>query len=237
MLDGAPIVVIVTGLNGSNNVKTGATVQTWIIRDDISPMDAINSGKDSSICGDCVHRGDIVDGKNKGRSCYVAAWQAPTNIFKTMKAGKYSFPSMSEAIDLVAGKMVRLGAYGDPAAVPFHIWQSFLSKAAAFTGYTHQWRNIPADFSKYCMASADTLQDYNDAKALGYRVFRVKTATTTKLSTEVTCPASKEAGQKTICALCKACGGTSSKAKVDIVIDVHGASGKIQAYNRALQAA
>ena len=57
-LDGAPIVVIVTGLaRKSTNAKTGALLQTWILRSDMHPIDAVRSGADSSICGDCRHRG------------------------------------------------------------------------------------------------------------------------------------------------------------------------------------
>jgi hypothetical protein len=41
ILDGSPIVVIATGLgSGSSNRKTGALVQTWILRDDVSPIES-----------------------------------------------------------------------------------------------------------------------------------------------------------------------------------------------------
>ncbi len=53
MIDGAPIVVIVNKIdNGSDNEKTGAIVQTFIIRSDIGPIDALNTGADAAICGD-----------------------------------------------------------------------------------------------------------------------------------------------------------------------------------------
>ena len=52
MIDGAPIVVIVNKIDGSDNVKTGAIVQTFIIRSDIGPVDALNTGADAAICGD-----------------------------------------------------------------------------------------------------------------------------------------------------------------------------------------
>ena len=69
MLDGSPIVVIATGIgNKSKNSKTGGMIQTHIIRSDMKPMDAIWSGADASICGDCPHRGD---GNGKRRTCPV----------------------------------------------------------------------------------------------------------------------------------------------------------------------
>jgi hypothetical protein len=58
MLDGAPIIVIATGLaQDSQNTKTGNLIQTWIMRADVDPMRAIREGLDASICGDCKHRG------------------------------------------------------------------------------------------------------------------------------------------------------------------------------------
>ena len=81
ILDGSPIVVIATGLgSGSSNRKTGALVQTWILREDVSPIKAIQNGSDVSICGACPHRGRIEDGRNVGRSCYVNVGQAPLNV-------------------------------------------------------------------------------------------------------------------------------------------------------------
>ena len=55
-IDGAPIVVIVNKIDGSENAKTGAIVQSFIIRSDVAPTDALKTGADESICGACVHR-------------------------------------------------------------------------------------------------------------------------------------------------------------------------------------
>jgi hypothetical protein len=56
LIDGSPIVVIVNKIDGSDNAKTGAMVQTFIIRSDIAPVAALQSGADYAICGDCEHR-------------------------------------------------------------------------------------------------------------------------------------------------------------------------------------
>ncbi len=57
MLDGSPIVAIANRIVAkSSNEKTGALVQTFIIRADLSPLDALATGADASICGDCKHR-------------------------------------------------------------------------------------------------------------------------------------------------------------------------------------
>lgn len=231
MIDGAPIVVVATGLGkSSGNVKTGALVQTWIIREDVSPTDAIQTGADASICGNCPHRGVIVDGRNVGRSCYVTVFQAPLSVYKTLKAGKYETLSLEASRAALAGKRVRLGAYGDPAAVPFYVWQAVLADVDAMTGYTHQWRNCPVEFSAFVMASCDSQQDYVDAKAMGYRTFRVRTSVEPRNAREIVCPASQEAGYKTTCAACIACGGLSSKAKADVTIIAHGSKAVVNAF-------
>ena len=234
MLDGAPIIAIATGLTqGSSNAKTGDLIQTWILREDVSPTDAVNSGDDASICGTCPHRGTIENGKNIGRSCYVTIFQAPLNVWKSYHRGIY--PAAGDLGALFAGRAVRVGSYGDPAAVPIAIWQAVLSGAASHTGYTHQWRANPA-LAEFCMASADSDVDRMHAKALGFRTFRVRALADPVQAGEVICPASEEAGKKTSCALCKACGGKTAKARADLVIAAHGAAAKVNAFARNIAA-
>ncbi len=230
MLDGSPIVVIATGMaSKSNNVKTGGgLIQTWILRADVSPTEATNSGADASICGDCPHRGTIVDGKNRDRSCYVTVFQAPLNVWKSYHRGIY--PKAAEGV--FVGRMVRLGAYGDPAAVPMAVWDRVMAGTIGHTGYTHQWKDFP-ELAAYCMASCDNEADRAFAGFMGFRTFRVASADGEPMDKyEIVCPASAEAGHLTTCDVCKACGGTTSKAKVDIVIRAHGSAGKVNAYNR-----
>lgn len=231
MLDGAPIVGIATGFaKGSSNAKTGGDlIQTWILRSRIDPRNAAASGRDSSICGDCVHRGRIIKGANKNRSCYVTLHHAPRNIYETFRRGVYK-PSANLA-ESFAGRGVRLGAYGDPAAIPFPIWEAVTSRAAFWTGYTHQWRDFP-ELAAYCMASADSSGERAAASLLGFRTFRVRALADKVEAGEVICPASAEAGHKTTCSACKACGGIGGKARADIVIRAHGSFGKAQAFER-----
>jgi hypothetical protein len=230
MIDGAPIVCIATGINtDSTNGKTGALIQTWIMRADVSPLVAVRTGDDASVCGDCPERGRIVDGKNVDRSCYVEIFQAPRNVWSTWKNRRY--PSAWDA-STFSGRAVRLGSYGDPAAVPYHVWREVLQQAAKHTGYTHQWSRFP-ELAAWCMASCDSESDRVRAKFLGFRTFRVMPQGAPLMdSREVRCPASKEAGAKTTCERCVACGGTSARAKVDMAIEVHGAASKVAAWSR-----
>ena len=238
-LDGSPIVVIATGLaKASRNAKTGGDlVQTWIIREDVSPTEAVNTGLDAAVCGGCKHRGRIEDGRNVGRTCYVTVFQAPLSVYKAYQRGIYPTVTPAEARELFAGRGVRVGAYGDPVAAPYALWAEWLADAAFHTGYTHQWALFP-EFAEIVMASCDTPAERAMAKVLGFRTFRVtaEDARQDRAEREVVCPASAEAGHKTACDACKACGGNAAKAKADIVITVHGVAGKVRDF-KALVAA
>jgi hypothetical protein len=217
-IDGKRIVVIASGLAAkSANAKTGAMVQTYILRADQRPTDAVKAGADVSICGTCPHRGD---GNGKARTCYVNVGQGPLVVWKAWKRGVYPVATDYSAF---AGRIVRFGSYGDPAAVPVRIWEGIAAHAAAFTGYTHQWRKCDARFARYCMASADNESEAREARAAGWRTFRVALpCDAPRIEAEAVCPASKEAGNKLQCADCLACGGTSTGRRGSIVIQAHG---------------
>jgi hypothetical protein len=226
-IDGAPIVVIANRIEEkSANEKTGEMVQTWILRSDVSPTEALKSGADSSVCGNCPHRP-----ANNG-SCYVRVFQAPTVTWKAFHRGRYARPGIDFdkplLAKLFAGKAFRMGSYGDPAAAPFPLWRMCTVNASVVNGYTHQWRDARFQaFKLLCMASADSVADMNEAHAAGWRTFRVRAESEPVMKgLEVICPASKEAGFKTDCASCKSCGGNSAKAKVSMVIVAHGAVAK-----------
>ena len=240
-IDGQPIVVIATGLEtGGSNSKTGAMVQIYIMRSDLHPMKASQIGADISICGTCIHRGRVeIDEKtggrkNVGRSCYVMLWRGPHVVFDAYQRGLYTDVTPAKARKLLARKTVRVGAYGDPGAVPMDVWKTALGQVGAVTAFTHMWRDIPA-LADFCMASCDNEAERVMAKALGFRTYRVRPKGEQKLPGEGHCPASKEMGKVTQCAQCLLCGGHKTKAKADITIEVHGAGrGNFQ---RALEAA
>lgn len=229
LLDGAPIVVIAIGFgSGSKNRKTGNMIQTYILRRDVSPVDAVQSGADFSICGNCVHRGTVEPvsrrskrKRNKGRTCYVNLGQGPLAVFRAYSRGVYPLWDGYG----VNGRMVRLGTYGDPAAVPVWVWENLLRDADGHTGYTHQWRDPRfAALRKYCMASADSTLDALAAQAKGWRTFRVglPSHAAAERGVEALCPASAEAGKKLSCAQCRACDGTASSRRGSIYIPAHG---------------
>ena len=227
LIDGKPIVAIAIPKK-SRNTKTGPMVQTYIIRADISPLDASKSGADYSICGNCKHRGQSTYAAHKkqaeGRSCYVNLGQGPTIVWKALRRGFYPTVSGHDAIAAIgAGRMVRLGTYGDPAAVPSYIWESLLSRASGHTAYTHQSGVASAQSRPdYMMISADDLPQAQGAWQAGNRTFRViRNVSEIVKGSEILCPASKEAGFRTTCNACGLCGGATIKAKSIAIVD-HG---------------
>ena len=196
-IDGKNIVVIVTGLNSKTaNAKTGDMLQTWILLDNVSPMEAVKTGQDESICGGCKHRGRL-----------------------ELIAGKWIWIKKSTYF---VGRKVRLGAYGDPAAVPVSIWQDLTMFADTTTGYTHQWQDKANAALKYLtMASADSITEYKQAIKAGWRTFRVKKPSDHAMKGETVCPNTTVGLNCADCGACKGLKG-SSPLKGNIVIDVHG---------------
>lgn len=208
VLDGKPIVVIAT--MKTKNRKTGQMVQTWILRSDMSPLSALETRQDESVCGVCIHRRSI------GGGCYVNVGQAPQAVYKAYKAGSYSHKWDSETF---LGKLVRMGAYGDPAAMPYHLWEDVIALADGHTGYTHQLshKNFDMAMTDICMVSADTPKSAQMAQARGLRTFRVKSPDAPYLTNEIECLADSKG---MTCAECWLCDGKNDKPS--IAIDVHG---------------
>lgn len=227
-VDGAPIVMIATGVGGrrSHNRKTGDMVQTWILREDISPLAAIRADEDYSVCGSCPHRGRTDStGRRIARSCYVNVGQAPMSIWRAYRAGKYPRVPWGVVERLLTGRKIRLGAYGDPAMVPLAIVSRLARAADGWTGYTHQWRWCDRGFADYVMASADSVADRRAARELGYRSFMVLPAGAGAPDRATLC---LSVARGTSCADCRACAGTreGTVRGVDIYIEAHGAGAK-----------
>jgi len=130
------------------------------------------------------------------------------------------------ASTIATDRVVRIGSYGNPSAVPVKVWDTLTKYAKGKTSYEHNWIDKIGNFDistmKFSMASVDNETEYHQAKKLGYRTFRVKHINESMMSNEIICPASEEAGRKATCQDCKLCSGNTIKAK-DIVINVHGA--------------
>ena len=218
-LDGSPVVVVAT-LRSANR-KTGRMIQTWILRADVAPTDAVRSGADASICGACPHRGDRAAGKP--RTCYVNVGQAPGSVWRAYQRGRYAVGTLADAMAAAPGVPVRIGSYGDPAAVPPEVWSPVRS-APRWTGYTHQWR-LPAAAAlrDLVMASCDSPAEAIEAARAGWRAFLVRPAdaeTSADLGRAILCPSDRGVE----CARCGLCAGASPRtaAAPHIWIPAHG---------------
>lgn len=216
--DGKPIVVIVTGYETpSTNPKTGDMLQTWIIKSDDFPSNAVKEGSDSSVCGSCPL---------KGKVCYV--YMAPVNnIWRNYKEGCY--PKVNDKIlqrIKRRRRLVRLGSYGDPCAVPIEVWQPLIKASAGYTGYTHAWQYADQRWKQYLMASVESTILMEKAQDLGWRTFRIVESADELTDTEIMCRNWLDEDIK--CEDCKLCNGKTNKPSIANV--VHGTKWKVNNY-------
>lgn len=211
VLNGEPILAIATAQNG--NRKIGHMLQLWILPA-ISPIAAVRSGRDAAVCGNCRLRGD---GHGTARVCYVEYWRSVENIWQARGKARRMTPLEFSAV--TTGLQLRIGAYGDPTAVPMEAWRPLLQTAGGWTAYTHQWRTADAAYQFWCMASVDNLQEQREAQALGWRTFRMRHEGERLQANEILCP--HEQNAEVHCAECALCRGNGRPAK-QIAVTVHG---------------
>ena len=220
--DRGPIAAVV---KRRGNAKTGREMpQLFTLCTDergrfLDPRETIADGTDTDICGYCPHRGTyhLVGGEliYVGRSCYVDM-RGLVSQWKALQRGRYDEATGTDRVaryyrramdGWMVGRRVRLGAYGDPAALPLRVLDRITRHAVGHTGYTHQWRDRPPSFARYLMASAESDQDERDAMAEGYRTFRVRSGEDPIGSTvdgvrSTECPAYTHGATCDACALC-----------------------------------
>ena len=208
MFDGKPIVVIVTGSrNPTRNTKTGAMLQTWIMRSDIHPVEALRNGSDVSVCLNCPLRPKGKKGTK--RACYVNPIGLSV-IYGQYKAGAYgTVPNYS------LGLSARIGSYGDPTAVPIDVWMELLNHIPFFTGYTRQWHKPQFQgFKAFCMASCHSDMEYQAAIALGWQAFVVRAIGSEVPIGAIQCPQVADPYVVT-CSNCKMCNGNTTSISVE----------------------
>ena len=215
------VVGIVTGLVASRNPKTGPIPQLWILRTDRPPSEAMRDGSDAAICGSCpLRRGP------DGRVCYVRP-DTTNVIYRAFTRGRYAAIDPYELPPLLRARPLRLGAYGEPVAIPPAVLAAAIGNGPAL-GYTHAWRRVAWRTYPWLMASVESEAEAREAHALGWRTFRTRLPGERLTSTESPCPASKEMGYRTDCERCRLCDGRRTLADISIV--AHGIG--MHAYQR-----
>jgi site-specific DNA-cytosine methylase len=211
-INGANIVAIITA--HSVNEKTGDMAQLWILNADVEPLEAVKTGAEEAVCGQCKLRHFL-----RG-ACYVTVAKEPATVYRAWKNGTYPYLHLEE-YSKFSGRGIRFGAYGDPAAIPFSILEELKKHASTTTCYTHQWEaEYAAPLKALSMASVDNMEEYKEANAMGWRTFRVIEPDEKPVEGEILCPNTTHGVQ---CKDCGLCAGTSIKAK-NIAIVVHGAN-------------
>jgi hypothetical protein len=243
MYNAKPIVAVLTR---SSNRKTGTSknnmVQLWILSDETNPIEASRNGVDVSICGKCPHMGKPNPDKNKGwangRICYVNLIHGPSAVYKGLERGIYTEANHENVRGFLSGNMLRLGAYGDPAALPVALIDLLVSYSQGHTGYSHVhnmlwegYEGYSSNVYKNSMYSADNKRDAITAHSKGYRTFRVIPVQVWKekqkgelLSNEIICPATPEGGNKSTCVNCGLCNGMHSNGAKNIAVVAHGSA-------------
>jgi hypothetical protein len=251
-IDGAPVMVVATGIikSGAFNTKIGNVIQLWILRQDVEPTDAMKSGDDVSICGDCKFRPQNNGNGRRNRACYVNIGM-PTKIFDAWLRERYFDATNRRDLwpDFFRDRIVRVGAYGDPVAVAHPIWEEMLESARGWIGYTHAWRFAPARFKNFVMASVDSPEEREEAKQSRWpwRTFRSRFEHEPILPDEIECPAQPRiykpkakarvmAGltpkDSPTCEGCRLCNGIRyfPDLRKDLSVVVHGWAHSVAAY-------
>jgi hypothetical protein len=169
---------------------------------------------------------------NIERACYVIVSQAPTIIYKAYKRGLYRHVTPDEAAQYVHGRALRIGAYGDSAALPPGIVEPLADAADTVTNYTHSGcydMSRAEQLAQFTMLSADNLKQAERYWQTGARTFRVSSNWTLVdgvrrvndiAKGESQCP--KTISKKVSCIDCGLCDGLRRGIKNSIVAPSHG---------------
>lgn len=211
----------------SSNEKTGNMVQVWILPRNLDPLEAVQAGRNSGVCGTCPLQGEwnSEESKMENRVCYVNLGQAPKQVWRSYQAGRY--PSFLRTRDevLLKNREIRLGAYGDPAALPTELVRYLATVGSGWTGYSHQlfWidQRRARALARYLMVSCHTPAQHAEARRRGWRSFVAIHPKQERPEGAIECP-NYTHGVK--CSDCQLCQGTSKNAR-DIFVVAHGRVG------------
>ena len=169
---------------------------------------------------------------NIERACYVIVSQAPTIIYKAYQRGLYREATPEQAAQYVRGRALRIGAYGDSAALPVGIVEPLADAADTVTNYTHSGcydMSRAKQLAQFTMLSADNLKQAERYWKTGARTFRVSSdwelvdgvRRVNDISDgESQCP--KTISKRVTCETCGVCDGLKRGIKNSIVAPSHG---------------
>lgn len=234
----SPIVVLLTWQTA--NTGTGPMVQSWIMRSDMHPTEAIRTGADCAVCPpSCTMRPATARELGTGGALCYAATGLTSAALPAMFHALDRYPRITPRVASMrlAGQRFRIASYGDPAAVgPKQLWATLTRHTSGHTGYTHAPERAPW-LKSIVMASCETAERARELEAQGWRVYRTRQVDAQGRPEplargEVVCPKSYEAGQRTACAWCLACNGTDGRIARSYAVIDH-SSGALQRRRRS----
>jgi hypothetical protein len=151
----------------SQNTKTGDMVQIYIMHPDQNPLETSKLKLDDRVCGNCPLRHSL------GGACYVTLFHGPNRVYNSWSDKGKKIDPIEEALEIVLGRAVRIGAYGDIAHIPDYLAAEIMSLSNSYTAYTHAWRNpvVARVWKGRAMASCDTAGQLRLAESQGWAGF------------------------------------------------------------------
>jgi hypothetical protein len=209
------------------NAKTGDMVQVWIMPKDVDTLEAVQKGDNAAACGDCPlmgtpykvsikRRGGVVEEvvRLQNRVCYANLGRLDSTVGKAYRRGRYAPYNRRIHERFLRGRNIRLGAYGDPAAMPDSLLEYLASVGSGHTGYSHQLFSIDREradrLARLLMVSCHTPAQHNEAVRRGWRPFTVIAEGQAPPRGAVECPFYTHSVQ---CETCLLCQGSSKRAK------------------------
>ena len=158
--------------------------------------------------------------------------QAPTIIYKAYQRGLYREATPDDAAQYGRGRALRIGAYGDSAALPIGVVEPIADAADTVTNYTHSGcydMTRAKQLAQFTMLSADNLKQAKRYWKTGARTFRVSSdwelvdgvrRVNDIAPDESQCP--KTISKRVTCETCGVCDGLKRGIKNSIVAPSHG---------------
>ena len=209
-------------VNASSNRKTGYVIQTYFI-------DKSRLTNQPKVFGSKCHDCSAVN------YCYVTRDKISVRkALKKLIGGEkttYTFVTFEQAIQAIKlsrNTSIRIGTYGDPSIMSIDDLIS-ICKAKKQLSYTHFWQDENLqELKRICMASTANMYEDLEAKALGWRTFRVRlTKNAPILPSAIQCLYESKNIQCVKCGLCNGIALDNKRKDVaDIWIYGHGASHK-----------
>lgn len=183
------------------------SLEQWEQKKYAQPFDWFDS--DKANCLDCKYRG------KKGK-CYTHKFHSFMSFHKHISEAKSELGedivpiekfNWNKLYKMAENLFIRFGVYGEPIFVPAENMGKLIKKCYAYTGYTHAWRKYP-EYKDLLIASCDGIGESFEAMAEGWKPYVIIKNKEELFGNEkdfVNCPASNEAGKKTVCSICKLC--------------------------------